>query len=434
MILKKELGSVTLEKSDENVTGKIGLTFVYHSMKHFGLHELIKDIFPKAKQRSNREESPEKKILSSALSFIAGGERIEDIEVLRADKALIGSLGWASMISADTVRNFLMVNRNGAYLRQLNEAGNHRALQRFSEKKLTYDNDATYFDSDKDSAEWSYKKERQFSGLLGFWTELGICNTVDFRPGNISPATGVLNQLRKAAQQAEKADKQLSRFRSNSAGYQYDIFKYCEDHGIRYFISGRKTLTVKEIIADTNGAGWQKVPQDISLDKEKRDMEWAETIHVMNDLSMRMMVLRWKNLKANLFEQDEYCYHAIVTNDCDIEPMAWLKFHNGRMSSENFNKELKNGFHNDYAPSHSFVMNRNYFLIGVLAYNIMQWWKLFYLGPEAIRWNIKRLRLWFLNTCGKLISHGRQVICRILNSTDGTFGLFRYCMGRLVVV
>jgi hypothetical protein len=198
MILKKEMGTVTLEKSDENVTGKMGLSFIYHSMKHFGLNDLIREIFPKAKQRSNREETAEKKIFASTLSFIAGGERIEDIEILRADKALIGSLGWNSMISPDTSRNFLMVNRNGGYLRQVNDAGNHNALKRCKETDLTYDSDATYFDSDKDSAEWSYKKERQFSAMLGFWAELGTCNTMDFRPGNISPATGILNQLRKA--------------------------------------------------------------------------------------------------------------------------------------------------------------------------------------------------------------------------------------------
>ena len=64
MILKKELGTVTLEKSDENVTGKMGLSFIYHSMKHFGLNDWIQEIFPKAKQRSNREETAEKKILA----------------------------------------------------------------------------------------------------------------------------------------------------------------------------------------------------------------------------------------------------------------------------------------------------------------------------------------------------------------------------------
>lgn len=432
MILKKELAGVTLEKSNENVTGKIGLSFVYHSMKHFGIQNSISELFPKVKQGSNREESVEKKVFASTLSFIAGGERIEDLEVLRADKALIGSLGWKTMIGADTLRNFLMINRHGGRLRQLNNAGNHIALKRCKETELTYDNDATYFDSDKNSAKYSYKKTRQFSGLLGFWAELGICNTADFRPGNISPATGILNQLRKAYQQADRAGKKLCRFRSDSAGYQYSIFKWCNDHGINYFISGKENTAVKEIIADTK-ENWKKVPQSVSLDKEKKDVEWIETLHVMKDLTLRMMILRWKNTNPDLFEQNEYRYHAIVTNDFEIEPIAWLSFHNGRMGSENYNKELKIGFHNEYAPSNDFTMNRNYFLLGVLAYNMVQWMKLFYMAPAINSWGIKRLRFWFLNTCGKLTTHGRQILCKIINSSEETFGMFRYCMSRLVI-
>ncbi|ETR65562.1 MAG: hypothetical protein OMM_06003 [Candidatus Magnetoglobus multicellularis str. Araruama] len=207
MILTKELSQVTLEKSEENVTSKTGLSFVYHSMKDFGLNDSINDIFSHYRKKSNREIEPEKKIIASCLSTIAGGERVSDLEVLRADKAFLGSIGWDSMVSQDALHEWMGFSRNGARVRRIIEASALETMIKSELKKFIYDNDAMYYESDKNSAAYSYHKTKEFSGLLGFLPELGICNTVDFRPGNISPCTGVFNQLRKANKQAKSVGK-----------------------------------------------------------------------------------------------------------------------------------------------------------------------------------------------------------------------------------
>ncbi len=90
-----------------------------------------------------------------------------------------------------------------------------KALRELEEDELTYDNDATYFDSGKESAEYSYQKSKQFSGLVGCIAELGMINTVDFRRGNVSPQTGILNQLKKAVAQAKAAGKRIKNFRND---------------------------------------------------------------------------------------------------------------------------------------------------------------------------------------------------------------------------
>ena len=102
------------------------------------------------------------------------------------------------------------------------------------------------------------------------------------------------------------------------------------------------------------------------------------------------------------------------------------------MNSENYNKEVKNGFNCKYAPSHEFEMNRGYFLLGILAYNMVQIMKLFYLGEAAIKWTIKTLRYKFVNVCGKIIKTGRQYFCKIINVTDSVFELFENCLAELV--
>ena len=431
MMLHGKMSQVTLKKSDEDVTGRMGIGWIRHSMEHFGLEEMIDRRCP-MEGVSNREISASRKVMAGALSIIAGAQRIEDLEVLRADKGLLHGLGWKSMISPDTLREYLKVRRNGGRLRKINDEFSVKMMRESVVREFTFDNDATYFDSEKDSAEYSYQLRRQYSGLLGFIAELKICNTVDFRPGNISPATGILNQLRKAAAQAKSAGKRIARFRSDSAAHQGGIFEFCERESIRYFISLDKNAAVMECIRALKAGMWRSVEDpDGSLE---RKTEWAESVYVTNkESAMRMLVLRWLNPKPDLFEPEKYCYHAIGTNDNEIEAMAWLEFHNGRMGSEQFNGELKEGLNASYTPSHDFEMDRGYFLLNVLAYNILQCMKLFYLGSEAGKWTVKTLRYWFVDVCGKIVRSGRKYYCKILNATPRAFALFQHCWSALRV-
>ncbi|MEA1878393.1 MAG: IS1380 family transposase [Bacteroidota bacterium] len=426
-MITKELNRVTLKKSKENVTGKMGLGWIGHCLRDYGLKAII-DKHYLGRRNSNRQIEASRKIEASVLMFIAGGQRIEDIENLRVDSALVKVLGWGKMISPDTLRDFLKDKRNAAKLRRINHELTIKVMRESEVGEFTYDNDATYIDSNKNSAEYSYQKKRQYSGLLGFIPELDICSTMDFRRGNVSPCDGILNQLRKAVAQAKEAGKKIAIFRSDSAAHSNEIFKECAKEDIKYYISLSKNLAIKEMINSMDKKSWKR----LSGKYEGGSEEYAEMVYVTNaGESARMLVLRWKNPDVTLFDQNPYCYHAIGTNDNEISPMAWLEKHNGRMNSENYNKEVKSGFNCDYTPSHDFEMNRCYFLLGILAYNVVQIMKLFYLSGRARKWTIKTLRYHFINVCGKIIKTARRYICKIINVTDSTFDLFRSCLFHL---
>ncbi|MCK5243166.1 hypothetical protein KAR34_12015 [bacterium] len=162
---------------------------VAHSLKHYGVEEIIDRHFP-INPASHRAIAASRKVMEGALTLLAGGERIEDIEVLRADEGLCKSLGGNKIISPDTLRELLKIKKSGGRMRKSNEEIVIRVMKEADEKEFTYDNDSTYFDSEKKSADYSYQKRKQFSGLLGFIAELGICTTVDFRRGHISPRAG----------------------------------------------------------------------------------------------------------------------------------------------------------------------------------------------------------------------------------------------------
>ena len=115
--------------------------------------------------------------------------------------------------------------------------------------------------------------------------------------------------------------------------------------------------------------------------------------------------------------------------------MEWLEIHNGRMGTiEHSNREIKAGLGCDYAPSNEFEKNRGYFLMGIIACNIAQIMKLFYLGKSARKWTLKRMRYQFINVCGKIIKTGRQFYCKIINATNETYELFRSCKSQLIIM
>lgn len=430
MRLTVNLSKVTLKKSKEDVTGKIGLSWLIHSMNHFGIEKMILDEYGD-KKRSNREINAEKKIMAGVMMMASGGERVEDVEVLRADNGLVNSLGWEGIIGADTLLSFVGDRRSNARMRRVNNAMAIKALRAIEEEKLTYDNDATYFDSTKESATYSYQGRKQFCGLMGSIAETGMINTVDFRRGNESPQVGILNQLKKAVDQAKAAGKRIVRFRSDSAAHQIEIMTYCDMDEIEYYISLDKNAAVMKSVEEVKR--WKKMEGGYAKNIDKR---WAQTHYVTSEgFSVRILILRWPNPDPTLFDQSPYCYHVMATNNREIKPMEWLKVHNGRMGTiEQSHKEIKTGLGCDYSPSHEFEKNRGYFLLGVLAYNMVQIMKLFYLGGEAKSWTVKTFRYRFINVCGKIIKTGRRFYCKIINVTNEIFELFRYCKARLSAV
>ena len=426
MNLAINLSKVELKKSKDAVTGKMGLSWLTHAMKDFGVEKMIVDEYVAG---SNREIGYFKKIMAAVMTRVAGGDRVEDVENLRVDRGLLESLGWDEIMSADTYLNLIKDKRSNAKIRRINNEMVIKALRGLEEDELTYDNDATYFDSDKESAQYSYQKRKQFSGLTGCIAQLGMINTVDFRRGNVSPQSGIMNQLKKAVGQAKAAGKRIKNFRSDSAAYCMDVMAYCDINETNYFISADKDKAVRRTIERIKASQWRMLSGEYA---KNEGTQWAQTRHVMSKgFTVRMLVLRWENPDPDLFESSPYCYHAIVTNNFEIKPMEWLKAHNGRMGTiEHSHEEIKGELGCDYAPSHEFEKNRGYFLIGILAFNMIAILKRFYMGMSTVNWKVKMLRYQFINVCGKIVKSGRRFCCKIINVTDEVFELYRNCKSK----
>lgn len=417
-MIPKTYSQVELKLKKYNLSGNGGLAWIDKALSHAGFWEDIKKL--SGKKKSNRELCAGLKVRSEILSRIGGATAIEDIEVLRADKGFEGMTG-KKIVPADTIINFLSEKRTTFILKEALKRLSIKAIRESKETEFTYDNDATYFESRKRSAEYSYRGSKDFSGLLGFVPELNLCTTMEFRRGNISPREGILNQIKDMRGICERTGKRLRRIRLDSAGHNKDIFNYCNKEGIEFHITLCKNEAIKGEIANLREKKWSVLKRD------KDTVEIAEFVYGQNDESteaIRCVVIRRENKGQKDLFKEEYSYHVIGTNNIESEAEEILDIHSGRMSSENYNKELKEGYNIEWMPSQNYRKNANYFYIGVLAYSCVEFVKRFFIGGEVVKYRVKKFRNWFIKICGKLIRTGRRYIFHIINAPERSFEMF----------
>lgn len=420
-MVAKNYAQVELKSKNRNISSNSGLAWIDKSLEFSGFWEDIKKV--SGEKNSNNEILAALKIRSEILSRISGATAIEDIEVLRKDKGFEKMTG-KKITSPDTIINFIADKKTEALLRDTNKKLILNSLKASGLTEYTYDNDATYFESLKDSAEYSYRERKDFSGLLGFIPELNLCVTMDFRAGNVSPRDGILKQIKEIHSMCNKRNKELKRIRLDSAGHSSKIFKFCNDNHIDFYITLTKNSATKENIANLKEKEWVKVNKSY---KDNRIRESAEIIYASNDEkceAIRAIVLRWKSKDQLELFGDGYSYHVIGTNNIEQSAEEIIKIHAERMGSENYNKELKEGYNIEWMPSNDFTKNANYFYLGIIAFNCVEFVKRFFIGEEVVTYRIKKFRHWFVKTCGKLVKSGRRYIFQIINATDRTFDMF----------
>ncbi len=212
--------------------------------------------------------------------------------------------------------------------------------------------------------------------------------------------------------------------RLDSAGHNNNIFNFCNEKGIDFYITLAKNAAIKETIAHLSEAQWIKLNKKYNDNKAR---EYAEFIYASNDencKAMRAVVIRWRNQKQLELFKNEYCYHVMGANNLEQSSEQILEIHAGRMGSENYNKELKEGYNIEWMPSNDFTKNTNYFYLGIIAFNCVEFVKRFFIGKEVVSYQIKKFCHWFIKTSGKLIKTGRRYFFQVITATDRTFEMF----------
>ena len=363
---------------DDNLVANAGLILPATLAQHLDLQGLIdsKVHLPD----SSAGCLPGRKALTLVHSMIAGGDCIDDADVLRAG-ASAAVLGHAVM-APSTLGTFLRGHTFGN-VRQLDSV-NTEALRRAwtagagpdVRNPLVVDIDSTIcrvFGHAKQGAAFGYTKVRGYHPLLAFRADTGEVLAARMRKGSANTARGIkrfLQELRGNLAHAGWAGTIV--LRCDSGFWSKTVIEFCEKNRWEYSITVRQIPTIRtriDLIApDGDSCQWLPMPDY----PDSGHCEIAETDYDDLNPSRRLIVRRVHVLDEHaqpLFPTWEH--HAFVTNRTGALRDEDLH-HRAHAVVELAIRDLKeNGL--GHCPSGRFNANGAWLCLAALAHNLTRW-------------------------------------------------------------
>jgi hypothetical protein len=402
---------IKLSTTKTAVTSFAGLPMVLGMAKSLGLEETLNTLPLKERERGYR---PAESIFSLMGLIQAGGVALDDIALLQNDhglKTLWGNVP-ASNTLGETLRRF-----NGTTVYRIGEVIGQAAVKVIRAKglkRITLDIDALMVESQKADVAMNYDGEWGYCPVMVSCAELKMPVAGLFRPGNASPMANLAGLLRRVIDVLKRELPALEiAVRSDSAGYQAKVVGVCEASGAHFTITARKDLSVLETIRSVPRKAWRSYDAPAYPHKKT---EIAETVHAFGDQtvsSYRLIVLRWPKEERDLFDDDPYAYHAVLT-DHEGRAELVMQFHRNRQDkSENMNKEHVGGFALSKLPCRSLMANAAYFQITILAHVVFAAFKHLALPPEWETATIKTIRFRMIRLAGIVSRRARALWLKI---------------------
>jgi len=430
MVIEKRLPFELDDKIDETLTtAHAGIPLVAELFRACGAAEVMEHrASPKRRDRGL-------KAYEMAQSFFAlwlsGGERCEDLERLREDRALAQLLGH-DLPPARTARSFL----EGFHAEDLPllQVGEHATVpaesalveglaavsgqvvrylqQQKPVTQATLDVDATILESDKQAAKSTYDGRRGYQPVFVLWAEQDVIVADEFRDGNVPAGSGNLRVVQKAVEALPPGVEQI-RVRGDSALYEHALLDWLAARGIGFAVSADMSRELRALIEALPEQAWR-------TDREEPGAvrQWAEVAFVSDEQRSRephrYLALRVLKKQGSLFaDGSDRRHYAIVTN-LPGDGLELIHWHRGKAGSvEHSHDILTNELAAEALPSQKFGANGAWVRFNVILYNLLSALKRLTLPAELRTARPKRLRFLLFNTVGRVIHHARETLLRL---------------------
>lgn len=411
-----------LATTKDLLTSRAGLVCVATLMQSIDFVQAVNHHF--SQPQSNRGFKPSVFVTSMMLMLHEGGKCLDDLQYIRQDKALRLLLGLNQVPESDSLGDWLRrIGQSGvSAVTEVNRTLLKRTLHKI--KTVTLDIDAMLACTNKQSAQWSYKKCKGYMPMIGTLAETGQIVATEFRAGNVAPAFDNLGFI-KHCESALPEGVSLSALRIDAAGYQAEIINMCQERNIKYAIRAKMHSGLKKQIQALGTAQWQPLRHKDGTVSE-HEMT-ARMVHTMagTKQSFTLIVQRQTISGQQILDFDEpeaqeeircgrYLYRAIaVSENTKMSDSDWVYWYNQRGEHcENRIKELKSDFSAGKLPCQDFHANSLYFALCSLAYNLFVLLRIFLpVRFESSRAKSVRLRIFAL--AGKVVKHGRKLYLKL---------------------
>ena len=353
---------------------------------------------------------PGRKILTVVHSLVAGGDCIDDVEMLRAG-ASASVLGHRVM-AASTVGTFLRAFTFG-HVRQLDrlaETALTRAWQAGAgpgDGPLTVDADSTIFEvygHHKQGAAYGYTRRLGYHPLLATRADTGEVLHARQRTGRANTARGaprfvdeLIGRVRRAGATGEIV------FRADSGFWSAVVLARLRAHDVRFSITVRQTKPVLRAIAALGEAAWVDIPYP-----DSGIAQVAEAPLRGDRLIVRRV--RHRADQGQLFPT--WDYHAFVT-DRPGSPVQLDADHRRHAVVELAIRDAKQGSGLNHHPSGRFFANAAWLVLVCLAHNLLRWTATLGLGAHDEQVVAKTLRRTLLALPGRLTRTARRWVLHL---------------------
>ena len=320
----------------------------------------------------------------------------------------------------------------------------NRDLVAFAQAKspqttATLDMDATLVETHKKDALYGYKGFKAYQPLNTYWFEHGLTLHSEFRDGNVPAGFQQLRVLKDALACLPENVSQAF-LRSDTAGYQWDLMRYCAEgkderfRVIEFAIGVDITPEFKRAVAGVESSDWVPLYRELDGKKVKTDQEWAEVCFVpagmgfsKNGPQYLYLAIR-EALKQQVLpgmEQEQLCFptmdfgktryklFGVVTNRT-IAGQELIDWHRERCGkSEEVHSIMKEDLAGGKLPSGSFGENAAWWAIMILSLNLNAIMRRLILPKEWVGKRLKAIRFGFINIAGRVIKHAGQLFMRL---------------------
>lgn len=419
-----------------------GLPLVMETFRALGLPQSIRKHLSILQKEVKYQEAD---YLESFISlFAAGGECVEDLNLLRRDEGL-RKLGLR-VPSPEAARWFLnafheeellsgrlphqaFIPEETEGLKGLREVQRdliQKATRKESPWKATIDLDAVIVQSQKQEAYFTYLGQKGYQPVIAYWAEQDLIVADEFRDGNV-PARMDLVRVAKETLTALPPTVRLVRFRSDSAAYVHEFLDWCRQEipgraRIEYAISAEMTEELRAAIQALPEEAWKPLRKITDQGLIPGRKEWAEVEFVPTKPSRkksmkpdRYLAVRICPAQGELFSDgNPYHYFAIVSNMWSWEGERLLRWQRERCGTiEKIHDVMKNDLAAGVLPSKRFFANSVWWRLNTLAYNVLSVMKRKALPQSWWPLRLKALRFHLLNIAARVIEHGRRLFLKI---------------------
>jgi hypothetical protein len=414
-------------------------------------------------KRRSRGFAPAQAVESLVLLNAAGGDCMQDIDLLRRDGAMEKMLGYVPP-SARAIGDFLarfhdadqleaaraeaarqerqafLVEENGALegLQQVQRAllANLAGLTVLP-RVATVDQDATIVESHKREARYTYKGLKGYQPMVAAWAEADLVLADEFRDGNV-PAQMAPLACAKRAFAALPGPMEALYFRGDSACHESELVNWLRNESradgpqgvIGFAVSARMSAELGQALRAVPERQWKTFGRD----GDGTVRQWAELDFVPGEKTekrditpLRYVGLRLTKAQGDLFaDGNAHHYHAILSNRWDLDGGALIDWNRAKAGTiEHVHDEMKNGLAAGQLPSAKLGANAAWFRIACIAFNILSALRRAWPDESVRNAHPKRLRFLLFSVAGRFVRDRRKISLRFAASKQWIKNLLR---------